>query len=299
MACHAREAEDQVATQAAELERLWKGATEGAAQGPGGSATALAQLQNETLGGPAEPSHENITLPLNDDALMAEPSPENVPLPLNNDTPMAEPARRVTQFDVSGLMARWRGRAALLDKIDESSGADVPAPPSYPQGMQSETIQARATDTPATDVEVKRAIVDNLNEMLEGDVEQRAAGEHDAQEQTRWERECALLEIEHSALVENTRIESEERVAQEQALALAQLQSQVAEQTTDSAQCESNTATAVLSRPITHFDARSVITGWHQQGSVLGNDEAQPPWDTHKRTSAGHQRVKPAKIQKS
>ncbi|QSS63938.1 hypothetical protein I7I51_00999, partial [Histoplasma capsulatum] len=381
MARRAREAEDRVAAQAAELELLRKEATEGAVQGAGGSAMALAQLQNETLEGPAEPAPENIPLPLDDDTTMAglapenvplppddtPMAPENVPLPPGDDTPMAEPARRVTQLDVSGLMARWRERAALLDtddaplprnthtpvkrrraklagirksrmqykqgrravnrtanhisaindqsqqnadnrgsvprlQIDESCGADVPAPPSHPQGVQSETNQARATDAPAAgdDAEVERAIADNLDEMLEGDAEQRAAGEHDVQERTRWEREQrALLEIEHGALVENTRIESEKRVAQERALALAQLQSQVADETTDSAQRESNTATATLSRPITRFDARSVITGWRQRGSVLGNDEARPPRDTHKKTPTGHQRVNPAGIKKS
>ncbi|OJD24971.1 hypothetical protein ACJ73_03661 [Blastomyces percursus] len=45
------EAEDQLAAQAAELERLWKRATEGAVQDTGGSLMALAQLQTKTLEG--------------------------------------------------------------------------------------------------------------------------------------------------------------------------------------------------------------------------------------------------------
>ncbi|EDN06477.1 predicted protein [Histoplasma mississippiense (nom. inval.)] len=96
MARRAREAEDRVAAQAAELERLRKGATERAVQGAehtlsqvdhDGSATVLAQLQNETLEG------------------LAEPAPENIPLPLDDDTTMAEPTRPVTQLDVSSSPA--------------------------------------------------------------------------------------------------------------------------------------------------------------------------------------------------
>ncbi|EER43197.1 conserved hypothetical protein [Histoplasma capsulatum H143] len=320
MARRVREAEDQLAAQAAELERLRKGATEGAAQDTGGSPIARAQLQNETLEGAAESARENIPLSLNNDTPMAELAP----LPLENDTSITEPARSVTQFDVSGLLARWRERAVLQDidsiplphktphkrtpverrrakpagirksrmqykqrrlaanrtakrisavndqflqqstdnrssvsclQIDEPSGVDALAPPSHLQ-----LTQERAADAPtdmlqsaAEDVAgIDEASVDHLDEMLESDAEQRTVGEHDMQERARWERE-------HSHI--------EEQVEQERALALAQLQSQVAGQTTDSVQHESNTPRAALSRPVTHFDLLSLIEGWRQRGS--------------------------------
>ncbi|PGG95163.1 hypothetical protein AJ79_10217 [Helicocarpus griseus UAMH5409] len=358
MARRAREAEDQLAAQAAELERLRKGATEGAVQDTGGSPMALAQLQNETLEGAAESAPENIPLSVDDDTLMAELAP----LPLDNDTSITEPPRPVTQFDVSGLLARWPERAVLRDidsmplprntphkrtpverrrakpagirksrmqykqrrlaanrtakrisavndqflqqstdnrssvsclQIDKPSGTDAPAPPSHLQGVQSELTQARATDGPATDMlqsaaedvaGIDEAIADHLDEMLESDAEQRTIGEHDMQERARWERE-------HSHI--------EEQMEQERALALAQLQGQVAGQTTDSVQHESNTPRAALSRPVTHFDLLSLIEGWRQRGSVLNNNEAQQPQGTNRRASTRHQQSKPAGIRKS
>ncbi|QSS65720.1 hypothetical protein I7I51_06568 [Histoplasma capsulatum] len=131
--------------------------------------------------------------------------------------------------------------------------------------------------------------------MLQDDAELRAADEHDTQERTCWETEhSATVE---NAMVENTGVESE-KVAQERAQALTQLQSWVegraAEQSTDSAQRESNTPTAVLSRPVTHFDLRGVIAGWRQRGSQL-----DAPGDSHGRTSPRHQRSKAAGIRKS
>ncbi|QSS66003.1 hypothetical protein I7I51_06854 [Histoplasma capsulatum] len=131
--------------------------------------------------------------------------------------------------------------------------------------------------------------------MLQDDAELRAAGEHDTQERTRWETEHSATG--ENAMVENTGVESE-KVAQDRARALAQLQSRVegraAEQSTDSAQRESNTPTAVLSRPVTHFDLRGVIAGWRQRGSQL-----DAPGDSHGRTSPRHQRSKAAGIRKS
>ncbi|EEQ91506.2 uncharacterized protein BDCG_06626 [Blastomyces dermatitidis ER-3] len=237
---------------------------------------------------------ECFTVAMPRDARCEHPSMEA----LEQDSPLlfvnhmqaaAVPDRVMTFFMRCCVYLAFFGPQPSLRQGADSTPSSVPI-------RRPEMTQARATDAPATDApaagddaEVERAIADNLNEMLEGDAEQRAAGEHDAQEHTQWEREQrALLEIEHSALVENTRIKSEQQVAQERAMALTQLQSQVAEQTTDSAKCETNTATATLSRLITQFNARSMITGWRQQGSVLGNDEARPPQDTHKKTSTGH-----------
>ncbi|OAT09418.1 hypothetical protein BDBG_05204 [Blastomyces gilchristii SLH14081] len=232
---------------------------------------------------------ECFTVAMPRDARCEHPSMEA----LEQDSPLlfvnhmqaaAVPDRVMTFFMRCCVYLAFFGPQPSLRQGADSTPSSVPI-------RRPEMTQARATDAPAAgdDAEVERAIADNLNEMLEGDAEQRAAGEHDTQEHTQWEREQrALLEIEHSALVENTRIKSEKQMAQERAMALTQLQSQVAEQTTDSAQCETNTATATLSRLITQFNARSMITGWRQQGSVLGNDEARPPQDTHKKTSTGH-----------
>jgi hypothetical protein len=55
--------------------------------------------------------------------------------------------------------------------------------------------------------------------MLQGDAEWRAEGEHDTQERVRWE-------AEQSATAENAQQEEEKRVAQDWAMALAQLQTE-------------------------------------------------------------------------
>jgi hypothetical protein len=107
-----------------------------------------------------------------------------------------------------------------------------------------------------------------LDEMLESDAEQRAAG---AQEE-------------------------EEQVAQERAIALAPLPNDAENVPLPP---ETDAPLAEPSRPVTQFDLAGLIAKWRERGSQLNSDHAQSSRNTRQRNAQGQQQSKPAGIRKS
>ncbi|QSS65719.1 hypothetical protein I7I51_06567, partial [Histoplasma capsulatum] len=207
MARRAREAEDRVAAQAAELERLRKGATERAVQGAeqtlsqvdhDGSATVLAQLQNETLEG------------------LAEPAPENIPLPLDDDTTMAEPSRPVTQLDVSSLMARW------CERGDQPDDDGIPLPRNTHKrtpverrrakaaGIRKSRMKGRPTRRAADRVANRAAVI---NDQLQRNTERRGSASRLRIEESSGADVSAPLSDPHGAQSETTQAQSKDTPA--------------------------------------------------------------------------------------
>jgi hypothetical protein len=143
MARRAKEAEDRMTAQAAELERLRKEATERAAhdaeqalqvdegqQDDDGEVTAedLDKLLDEMLESDAEQraagtqeEEERVAQERAMALAQLQNEAENVaPLP-ETDAPLAESSRPLTQLDLPSLIARWREQASRLDSPTEIS----------------------------------------------------------------------------------------------------------------------------------------------------------------------------------
>lgn len=118
-----------------------------------------------------------------------------------------------------------------------------------------------------------------LDEMLQGDAEQRAAGEFDTQDRVRLEAEQR---------------EEEERVAREREIALAQLQT-VAE----NVPLPPETEVAELTRPVTQLLFQNLATQLRERGNLVDRDEQISSLDTRKGTARKQRRLRPAGIRKS